>query len=279
MCKRIIITGATSGIGLGTLKVLATKDYEIILGCRNIKKAQTIVDDILNLYCNSQIHIYELDLASFNSIKSFSDSIHSDFESIDILFNNAGLYSEKKQKTKQGFEMTVGVNYIGTYFLTMLLTDLVQKGNSPQVINVCSRAALAGHISFKNGEFVNRKHGFLAYSASKYMQLITTIYLAKQFDDMGVVLSAIHPGDVATNIWNGESFIMKIMGSMMGKKLLTLKEGIVAGIYLIESRPNLSGGFYENRGEVITFNKYDADKAKALLEITNEIIRKHGYEL
>ncbi|MCK5130342.1 MAG: SDR family NAD(P)-dependent oxidoreductase [Clostridiales bacterium] len=278
MRTKIIITGATSGIGLGTLKALANAQYEIILGCRNLQKTETIVQEITASNKQALIHIYHLDLASFESIRRFSDSIHRDFDSIDILFNNAGLFSDTKKETKQGFEMTVGVNYIGTYLLTMLLRDLVQKGINPQVINVCSRAALFGHISFKNGEFIKRKHGFLAYSASKYMQLLSTIYLAKRYDDMGIVFSAIHPGDVATNIWNGESFIMRTIGPLMQKNLLTLDEGIIAGIHLIENRPDVSGGFYQMHGEEIEFKKYDTNKAEVLIKKTNEVIQEHGFE-
>ncbi len=279
MRKRIIITGATSGIGLATLKALANNKYDIILGCRNIKKAEDIIDKIISADKDAQIKIYQLDLASLESIKTFSVLIHKDYDYIDILFNNAGVFSDTKQKTEQGFEMTLGVNYIGTYYLTMLLMNIVKLGTNAQIINVCSRAALFGRFKYKDRKFENHANGFRAYSASKYMLLIITIYLAKEFEDVGIALNAIHPGDVATNIWNGDSLIMKIVGPIMKKKLLSVEEGAIAGLYLIENRPNTSGGFYQNEGEIIEFYKYDKKLAKDLIDKTNLAVKNHGYEM
>jgi NAD(P)-dependent dehydrogenase (short-subunit alcohol dehydrogenase family) len=279
MRKRIIITGATSGIGLATLEALAGSQYEILLGVRDTNKAKTIANKILSTNKNAKISIYQLDLASLESIQAFSEAIHKEYQSIDILFNNAGVFSDTRQKTKQGFEMTLGVNYIGTYYLTILLKDILEKGNQPQIISVGSRAGLFGRFKYKEGVFENHAHGFRAYSASKYLLLLTTIHCAQQFEDCGIRINIVHPGDVATNIWEGESTIMKIVGPIMKKNLLSIEEGAVAGLHLIENRPNTSGGFYKMHGEVIPFNKYDAKKAKDLLERTNDAIVNHGYHI
>ena len=168
--------------------------------------------------------------------------------------------------------------------LSDLKIALARKANSqfllkePQIINVCSRAGLFGRFEFKDGKFENHSHGFPAYSASKYLQLITTIYMAEDFERHGIAINLVHPGDVATNIWQGESLLMKIIGPVMKKNLKTLEEGAIAGLHLIENRPSTSGGFYQMHGEKIEFKKYDEDKAKAIIDKVNEIIGFKGFE-
>jgi len=273
MKKKIVITGATSGIGKATMEVLANSDNHLILGCRNIPKAQKLVDEVKSKNKDARIDIFKLDLSSFKSIKDFSDAICKNYDSIGILFNNAGVFSDTKTYTKEGYEMTLGVNYIGTYYLTTLLMDIVEKGHNPQIINVCSRAALFGKFKLKDGAFIKQKHGFRAYSASKYLQLQTTICFANMYKDSKVKINAIHPGDVATGIWDGDSLMMKIIGPIMKKRLSSPEQGAVAGLYLIQNPPNDSGKFYEELGEVIEYDKYDEEFAKSILDATDKIIK------
>ena len=223
--QKIIITGATSGIGKATTKALANGKYHLILGVRNIEKAEKLVDELKSKNSDAKIDILKVDLASFDSIKSFAAAIHKNYDAIDILVNNAGVFADKKAYTAQGYELTVGVNYIGTYYLTKLLMDVVEQGKNPQVIFIGSRAGMFGKFTLKEGAFQKQKHGFPAYSASKYLQLQTTIYLSKHLKT-DVKLNIVHPGDAATGIWEGDSLMMKIIGPIMMKSLSTsgLKE-------------------------------------------------------
>lgn len=279
MKKRIIITGATSGIGLETLKTLAKGDYEIIIGNRNPQKADRVTKEILSKNANAVIHSYVLDLSSFESIKAFSDRVYENFDYVDILFNNAGLFWDTPQKTKEDFEMTIGVNYIGTYYLTYLLADLISKGHNPQIINVNSRAAFFGHITYKEGRFSNHPQGFRSYAASKYMQLLWVYLCAEDFMKRGIRMNAIHPGDVATNLWRTKNFMIKLMWPILKNTLISLEEGAIAGLYLIENDMDTYGKMYQNAGELMEFKKYDEEKAKRLLKMTDAEIKRLGYKI
>lgn len=278
MRKRIIITGATSGIGEATAIALANVKYHLIFGVRNIEKAQKLALKLTGENSDAKIDIHKLDLSSLSSIKNFTDVIHKNYDSIDILLNNAGVFADKKEYTKEGYELTLGVNYIGTYYLTKLLLNIVEMGKNPQVINIGSRAGMFGKFTLKKDAFTKQKSGFRAYSASKYLQLQTTMYLAKSLKTP-VKLNVVHPGDAATGIWNGDSILMKIISPIMKRFLKTSAHAARAGLYLIKNPPTQSGKFYENLGEEINFKKYNEDFAKSVIEETDRMIAEQSDEI
>jgi NAD(P)-dependent dehydrogenase (short-subunit alcohol dehydrogenase family) len=277
MGKKVIITGATSGIGLETLKALAARNYEIITACRNMEKAGRVIGEVKKASPGADISSYKLDLSSLESIKAFSDAMHADFEHIDILFNNAGLFLSGEGKTREGFEMTVGVNYIGTYYLTYLLSDLLERGNSPQIINVNSRIALFGHLFYKEGRFKTQPRGVRAYAVSKYMQMLWVRFCAEDFCKKGIRMNAVHPGDVATNLWQIKNLLIKLIWPFLKKTLIPLEQGAAAGLYLIENDLGTYGRLYQNMGEEMEFKKYNEAKARRLAEATEAAIKGAGY--
>lgn len=269
--KRILITGITSGIGLATAQELIKGEYHLIFGVRNVQKAAQMAKTWQAQNDKLKIDILHVDLASLKSIREFADSINKNFDSIDILVNNAGVFADKKMYTQDGYELTLGVNFIGTYYLTKLLLDKLESGDNPQVINIGSRAGMFGKFKLKDGAFVKQPHGFRAYSASKFLQLMTSIYMARHLDTK-VKINTVHPGDAATNIWNGDSILMKIVGPMMKKSLSTPQQAAEAGLYLIANPPKDTGKFYEKQGIEIEFSKYDDEFAKNVINATDNLI-------
>ena len=133
-----IITGTTSGIGYETAKKLFIEGHHLILGNRNVIKAKKLKEELLSINPNGHVDLIQVDLSSFSSIKSFCDQVLSNYEQIDTLINNAGVFTREKAITQEGFEMTMGVNYLGTYYLTELLIDRLLEGKSSKIIMVSS---------------------------------------------------------------------------------------------------------------------------------------------
>ncbi|CAH2250003.1 jg12854 [Pararge aegeria aegeria] len=128
--KTFLITGANSGIGLETAKALVKRKARVIFACRDIEKAKQAVAQIRHeQVTGGELIPMQLDLASFESIEKFVEVVKAGFNKIDVLINNAGVVIplELDMKTKEGFEIHLGVNHLGHMYLTNLLLDLLKK--------------------------------------------------------------------------------------------------------------------------------------------------------
>ena len=124
-----IVTGANGSIGQAITEALAAQNLPVVMGCRNIAKSQPIRQRIIEKTGNSDILLLPLDLASFQSISHFCKQLAETDISIKALVNNAGVMCKDFGKTVDGFETSIGVNYIGTIFLTESLIPLMHPGS------------------------------------------------------------------------------------------------------------------------------------------------------
>lgn len=116
--QHILITGGNAGIGKATAIALAKKGAKIIIACRNETKAQVAVSEIKKTAKNEEIYSLTCDLANLDSVRNCAKNYRQQFGQLDILVNNAGLITDKLQFTKDGFEMQIGVNYLGPFLLS-----------------------------------------------------------------------------------------------------------------------------------------------------------------
>ena len=258
--KSIIITGATSGIGLSLTKSMAKKDYKIIMACRNTIKAEKIKCDIIESSGNRNISVFYLNLEKEETIKAFIKIIEAECKNIDILVNNAGVFEDKPLEIN-GIEKTMYINFYATRKLTEGLLPLI--GKEGKIINIVSKAGLYGDLSSKLINNKKKFKGFRAYSASKLALILYTRELAGRLnDDKHIKVYAIHPGAVATNIWRGSSLIMKIMKPIMKLTSKKPEEAIDTIEYIIDN--NLESNFYGDRKVILL-----GEKAKSSETFTN----------
>ena len=156
--KIFIVTGPTSGLGEETAKVLSRKNATVIMAARNIKKAESVANEILVENKNAKIDIEELDLTSLESISNFSQSIIKKYKTLDCLINNAGIMACPYSKTKDGFEIQMGTNHLGHFALTGQLISLLKKTPNSRVVNVSSIAHTSGNIDFDDLNWEKRKY-------------------------------------------------------------------------------------------------------------------------
>lgn len=256
--KNIIVTGANTGIGYEAALDLAKRGANIILACRDATRAQVACDKIKAESKNENIEVEILDLGELKSVKEFSDRIIAKWTHLDILINNAGLYHHDYKKTNDGFEIHFGVNYLGPYYLTRLLLDLIKKSAPSRIINVSS----TGYESCKsmNWDDLNfeKDYGALkAYCQSKLGNVLFTNELAKKLEGSGVSVASLHPGFVSTDIFRGrENQSWKATFLAMFVKAATIfaknsKTGAETTIYCAVSDdiPKNSGAYYDNSKE------------------------------
>ena len=125
MNKNCIITGATDGIGKQTALDLARLGYRIGLVGRDLQKGELVLNEIENATNNQSLKYFRADLSNIKSIERLSNQIKKEYDSVDILINNAGAYFSEYIETEEGLEMTFALNHLNYFRLTYLLMDII----------------------------------------------------------------------------------------------------------------------------------------------------------
>jgi len=248
MKKTILITGATSGIGKSTALEIASQGYNLILACRNAGKMDSFIKSF-TLQKDQFIRGVILDLSSLQSIKDCAEQLHKDYNRIDVLVNNAGLFNLQYKESTDGYEETFAVNHLGSFFFTKLLIPLMEKTGNSRIVNVGSNSHYFASLKMEDLFFRNRKYsGFKAYGASRLATVLFTQELSDRFNEKGITANCGHPGHVATNIWNFDNpgFLDRIARKIQESTAITPDEGAQTIIYLAISDEveGITGKYY-----------------------------------
>ncbi|XP_036688559.1 retinol dehydrogenase 13 isoform X1 [Balaenoptera musculus] len=202
--KTVIVTGANTGIGKQTALELAKRGGTIILACRDLEKCEAAAKEIRGETLNHHVNARHLDLASLKSIREFAAKIIEEEERVHILINNAAVMRCPHWTTEDGFEMQLGVNYLGHFLLTNLLLDKLKASAPSRIINLSSLAHVAGHIDFEDLNWEKRKYDTkAAYCQSKLAVVLFTKELSRRLQGAcgtGVTVNALHPGVARTEL-------------------------------------------------------------------------------
>lgn len=201
--RTAVVTGANSGIGFHTARVLAEKGARVILACRDPKRAADAVARIREKSPSAEVETMSLDLSSLASVRAFARDFLSRGAPLDLLINNAGVMAPpSRQTTADGFELQFGTNHLGHFLLTSLLFPALAKAPGARVVNVASIAHKSGRIHFEDLQSERDYGGFTAYAQSKLANLLFTLELQKRATAAGLDLLAVaaHPGFSATNL-------------------------------------------------------------------------------
>lgn len=257
--KTVLITGGNDGIGKQTAIGLAQRGAHVVIACRNMHKAAKAVQAIKTESENEQVEALHLDLASLASVKKGAEAYQAKYDKLDVLINNAGLFTSNLQKTEEGFERQFGVNHLGHFLLTRLLLPQLQASNDPRVLNVSSNGHYGGSIDFDNlrGERGEKQYnGFAAYSQSKLMNVMFAKELSRRYPN--IVSHALHPGVVSTSIGQKYSnWLVKFFWWVSRLFMLSQKRGAETSIYLASAPEagEISGRYFNERQQEKTPNK------------------------
>ena len=249
--KVAIVTGANSGLGLETTRVLARKGAQVVLAVRSEAKGAAAAAEIRAGASAASLAVMPLDLANLESVRRFAAAFLAAHDRLDILVNNAGVMAIPHCKTADGFEMQFGTNHLGHFFLTGLLAPVILKTPGARVVTVSSGAHLFGRIRFDdlNGERSYSKWG--AYAQSKLANLLFAYELQRKLDAVGssVLSVAAHPGYAATNLqcvgpeMEGSGFNLRVMSAANRVFAQSAAMGALPEIYAATS-PEVRGGDY-----------------------------------
>lgn len=277
--KIVLITGANSGIGKETTRALACQGATLVMACRNLAKAKPVRQAIQEETGNPQIEIMHLDLASLASIRDFAGQFSEKYQQLHVLLNNAGTFLMIRQETLDGFELTMGVNHLGTFLLTHLLLPVLRDTPESRIINVSSNVHYQGEIDLDDLQLERKKYrGMNAYANSKLANVCFTLDLAAQMQGTGVTVNAVHPGHVATNIWRlwpEERWYQTLLIKIMNLAAISAQEGAQTSIYLASSDEvrGVTGQYFDKKQPKAVSPKCDdRQMRRALWQLSEELV-------
>jgi NAD(P)-dependent dehydrogenase (short-subunit alcohol dehydrogenase family) len=244
--KTFLITGANSGLGLGTTKALVKKGALVVMAVRNLDKGTKVINEILQETPNAKLDILQVDLSDLNSVKEFAEKFRSKYDKLDVLINNAGIMMPvKRSETKQGFEGQFGTNHLGHFVLTSELFDLIEKTPNSRIVTLTSLAAKmkAGDIYWNDLQFKKSYDKMNSYSQSKLANMMFGLELDYKLKASGSKTISIlaHPGFTATNLTRNMGLKGKILNFLMAQKL---EKGILPSLRAATDTNAKSGEFY-----------------------------------
>ncbi|WP_127583559.1 SDR family oxidoreductase [Paenibacillus koleovorans] len=241
--QTVLVTGANSGMGLATTIALARRGAHVVMLCRSQQRGNAALAEARAQSGTDRIELMLCDLGSLASIRAFAAAFLAKHSTLDVLVNNAGVVTVKRQTTTDGFEAMLGVNHLGHFLLTQLLLDAILRSPNGRIVNVSSGAHKIGRFDFDNPFLVKGYSPWRGYSQSKIANIWFTRELARRLALEGgsATVNALHPGAVGTNIGvNRDTGFGKTVLRLLRPFFLTPEQGADTAIYLATS-PDVRG--------------------------------------
>ncbi|KAK7330521.1 hypothetical protein VNO77_24716 [Canavalia gladiata] len=283
-----LITGATSGIGAETARVLAKKGVRVVIGARDMKKAREVREKILKESPYAEVILLEVDLSSFASVQRFCSEFLALELPLNILINNAGMYSQSLEFSEEKIEMTFATNYLGHFLLTKMLLERMidtakKTGIEGKIINVSSVI----HSWVKRSGFCfndmlcgKNYNGTRAYAQSKLATILHVKEMARQLKERNanVTINAVHPGIVKTGIIRAHKGLITDSLFFIASKLLkSISQGASTTCYvaLSQQTEGLSGKYFTDCNESNCSSlANDESEARKLWNDTHALLHK-----
>ncbi|MET0524762.1 MAG: SDR family oxidoreductase [Nocardioides sp.] len=200
--RTILVTGATAGIGLESATQMGMEGHHLVLVGRSTEKLARAAEDVTAAGASS-VETLVCDFGSLDAVRGLADDVLAAYDRLHVLVNNVGTVHADRTLTDEGIEATFAVNHLGPFLLTERLKDLLVASAPARVVFTSSVAQYRGTMDFDDLGF---EHGYAimkAYSRSKLANALYTRSLAAELADRGVTVNCLHPGTVATDIWDG----------------------------------------------------------------------------
>lgn len=241
--RTVLVTGATSGIGRDTARMLADRGAHVILACRSADRARALVAEIAARPGRGTASQVVVDLADLDSVRAAAEHVVDRGEPVHVLVNNAGV-AGVRGVTPQGFELTFGVNHLGPFLFTTRLIDGLAEIGPDRVVTVASKAHFgAKRIDFPALRRPTTRTGLVEYQTSKLCNVLFTRELARRFPALEAY--AVHPGMVASDIWRPIPWPLRPLAVRF---MASTADGSSASVHAVAAPPDAlgpSGGYLD----------------------------------
>jgi NAD(P)-dependent dehydrogenase (short-subunit alcohol dehydrogenase family) len=249
--KVALITGANSGIGFETARILADHGAHVVLACRNPQKTRRAADELENDLDRSSIELLSLNLADLVDVRRAAKTFLAEHARLDILINNAGIMGAPYRQTVDGFELQMATNHLGHFAFTGLLLDRLLTSSPSRVVTVSSLMHRYGRVDFDDVAGLRVGNTWRHYGTSKLANLLFTSELSRRLVAAGetTIAVAVHPGWTRSNLFGtgaalGEGTVRnkaaRTFGSLLGQATAS---GALPSLYAATARGVKSGQF------------------------------------
>ncbi|KAJ6307941.1 hypothetical protein OIU76_017678 [Salix suchowensis] len=276
----VIITGATSGIGAETARVLAKRGARLVLPARSLKAAEDAKARIISENPDAEIIVMGLDLSSLNSVRNFVSEFESFNLPLNLLINNAGKFAHEHAISEDGIEMTFATNYLGHFLLTkLLLKKMIETakttGIQGRIVNVSSSI-----YNWFSGDTI-RYLGQISRNKSREFDPTRAYALSKLANQMetNVTVNCVHPGVVRTRLTREREGMVTDMAFFLTSKLLKTVPQAAATTCYVATHPglvNVTGKYFSDCNEASTSKLGSNSTEAARLWTASEIMVSRG---
>lgn len=262
--KTVLVTGATSGIGLEASVTLARREARVLMVGRDRARTDAAVAAVVARSGTKDVQSLLCDFSSEAEIRKLAEAVIARREALHVLVNNAGGVHKTRQLTVDGIEATFATNHLGYFLLTNLLRDLIVKSAPARVVTVASIGHRRGTLDFDDLGF-ERGYGVMkAYARSKLANVLFAAELSRRLPP-GVTSNSLHPGSVATNIWSGAPLWAKPIIAVLFRPFFISAEEGARIMVTLAADPELEGvtGKYYEGGKAVDPAPLARDEALA----------------
>ena len=261
--RRVIVTGANSGVGYPAARELARAGASVVLACRDAKKGTLAIERLQQEVPGAKVELGILDLASLASVRTFATRELERGLPLDLLLNNAGVMAPPQRlETVDGFELQFGTNVLGHFALTALLLPALERTaalpqvQAPRVVMVASIAHKRGRLDFDDLQSTRSYGPMQSYQQSKLADLMLAFEMDRRLRAAGsrILCNAAHPGVAQTNLFQtgkrsaAEHAVRRLMGRLIGALLNSDEEGALPTLYAAVAPDARGGGYYGPQG-------------------------------
>jgi len=247
-----LVTGANTGLGMETARVLALRGAHVTMACRNLEKAELARRSIVNAAGSrineSQLDLLELDLNSLAKTRQSAQEFNSRGLPLHLLVNNAGIMIPMERRTEDGFEAHFGINHLAHFLFTNLVRDSLRAAGRARVVVVSSLAMSGATLTpaLHDLNWEQRKfRGFASYGDSKLMNLMFARELHRRYAKDGIVANALHPGIIPTELARDQNLGGMMLGIFALPFMRSVPRGAATSVYVATSPDyGLRGGLY-----------------------------------
>ncbi len=224
-----LVTGANSGIGYETTRVLADHGAHVIMACRDRQKAARARDKLESQLDRSSLELLDLDLSDLASVRAAADRVAIQHARLDLLVNNAGIMGTPFRQTADGFELQMATNHLGHFALTGLLLDRLVTTERSRIVVVSSHMHRLGRIRPADVGTAKARNSWSQYSTTKLANLLFVAELSRRLEAGGfrTMALAAHPGWTRSNLAGS--------GAALSKSRVRRRLGRLAGSTLGQS--------------------------------------------